>query len=90
MAQWKDDSKPAGPVTLKNGWTIEVDHSVCIGAAPCTSLAPKTFALNENNQAAILTSADEEDQETILNAARGCPVSAIRIKDASGQQIFPA
>lgn len=90
MAQWKDESKPAGPVALKNGWTVEVDHSVCIGAAPCTAMAPKTFALDQDNKASILATADEEDQETILNAARGCPVSAIRIKDASGQQIFPA
>ena len=86
---WKDESKPHGPVALKNGWTLEVDHGVCIGAAPCTAMAAKTFALDDQNKAAILATVDEEDQETILNAARGCPVSAIRIKDASGQQIFP-
>lgn len=90
MSQWKDESKPYGPVTLKNGWTVEVDHGVCIGAAPCTAMAPKTFALDQDNKAAILATVDEDDQETILNAARACPVSAIRIKDASGQQIFPA
>ncbi len=90
MSQWKDESKSAGPVTLKNGWTLEVDHGVCIGAAPCTAMAPKTFALDQENKASILATVDEEDQETILNAARGCPVSAILIKDASGQQIFPA
>lgn len=88
--QWKDQAKPAGPVTLKNGWTLEVDHGVCIGAAPCTAMAPNTFALDDENKAAILASVDAEDQDTILNAARGCPVSAIRIKDESGQQIFPA
>lgn len=90
MSQWKDESKPAGPVILKNGWTLEVDHGVCIGAAPCTAMAPKTFALDQDNKASILATVDEEDQETILNAARSCPVSAIRITDATGQQIFPA
>lgn len=89
MSQWKDESKPAGPVTLSNGWTIEVDHSVCIGAAPCTAMATQTFALDDTGKASVLATADQEDQETILNAARGCPVSAIRIKDATGKQIFP-
>jgi ferredoxin len=90
MTQWKDDAKPHGPVVLKNGWTVEVDTGICIGAAPCTAMAPNTFALNENNHAGILATVDQEDQETILNAARACPVSAIRIKDQSGNQIFPA
>jgi ferredoxin len=90
MPAWKDESKPSGPVVLKNGWTVEVDRNVCIGSAPCTSMAPKTFALDDSNTAAILATADEDDQETILNAARSCPVSAIIIKDGNGQQIFPA
>lgn len=89
MSQWKDESKPAGPVTLKNGWTVEVDHVACIGSAPCTAMAPNTFGLEENGKASILATADLDDQETILNAARACPVAAIRIKDSTGKQIFP-
>jgi ferredoxin len=87
---WKDESNPHGPVTLNNGWTLEVDKGVCIGAAPCTAMAPNTFALDDDNKAAILATVDQDDQDTILNAARACPVSAIRIKDADGNQIFPA
>ena len=85
----KDESKPGGPVTFKDGWTVEVDHNVCIGAAPCTAMAPNTFALDDNGKAVILSTVDADDQETILNAARGCPVGAIRIKDAAGKQVFP-
>jgi ferredoxin len=86
---WKDEGKPAGPITLKNGWTVEVDQNVCIGAAPCTAMAPNTFALNDSGKAAILASVDQDDQETILNAARACPVAAIIIKDETGKVIFP-
>jgi ferredoxin len=89
MSQWKDDTKPSGPITLANGWTVEVDKNVCIGAAPCVAMAVNTFALDESGKAAILATADQDDQDTILNAARACPVSAIRIKDASGNQVFP-
>lgn len=86
---WKDDTKPAGPITLKNGWTVEVDQNICIGAAPCTAMAPNTFALDDAGKAAILQSVDQDDQETILNAARSCPVSAIIVKDDTGKVVFP-
>lgn len=89
MSQWKDEAKPAGPVKLKNGWSVEVDRNVCIGAAPCTAMAPRVFALDDSGKAAILDSADEDTQETILNAARACPVAAIIIKDETGKTIFP-
>ncbi len=85
----KDDAKPAGPITLKNGWTVEVDQNVCIGAAPCTAVAMKTFALDANGKAEILSTVDEEDPETILNAAKACPVAAIIIKNAKGEKVFP-
>lgn len=85
----KDETKPSGPVTLANGWTVEVDRNVCIGAAPCTAMAPKTFALDDEGKAVVLDTADEETTETILNAARACPVAAIIVKDKDGKQVFP-
>lgn len=85
----KDTSKPAGPVTLTNGYTVEVDHAVCIGAAPCSAMAPNTFGIDENGKAIILATADQDDIDTIMNAARSCPVAAIRIKNAAGEVVFP-
>jgi ferredoxin len=85
----KDASKPAGPVTLNNGYTVEVDHAVCIGAAPCSAMAPNTFGIDANGKAVILDSADQDDIDTIMNAARSCPVAAIRIKNAAGEVVFP-
>jgi len=89
MSQWKDETKVAGPITLKNGWTVEVDHGVCIGAAPCTAMAANTFALNDEGKAGILATMDQDDKDTILNAAQACPVAAIIIKDETGKKIFP-
>lgn len=85
----KDTNAPAGPVKLANGLTVEVDHDVCIAAGPCSAMAPKTFALGDDGKAVILASADEDDVDTIMNAARSCPVAAIRIKNAAGEVIFP-
>jgi ferredoxin len=87
---WKDESKPEGPIKLSNGWTVEVDKNICIGAAPCTAMAPSTFALDTDGKAGILSSVDQDDQDTILSAAQACPVAAIIIKDETGKVIFPA
>jgi ferredoxin len=85
----KDQQKPHGPITLKNGWTVEVDTTVCIGAAPCTAMAPNSFVLNDDGKAAILQGIDSDDMDTVLNAARACPVAAIRIKNEKGETVFP-
>lgn len=86
---FKDQNNPHGPITLKNGWTVEVDRSVCIGAAPCTAMAPNSFTLDGESKAAILEGIDNDDMDTILNAARACPVAAIRIKNEKGEVVFP-
>jgi ferredoxin len=85
----KDESKPSGPVTLANGWKVKVDRNLCIGAAPCTAMAPNTFGLDDEGKAVVLDTADSDSADTILNAARSCPVAAIIIKDKDGKQVFP-
>ena len=52
-------------------------------------MAPNTFALDDAGKAGILATVDADDQETILNAARACPVGAIIVKDETGKVIFP-
>jgi ferredoxin len=74
---------------LPNGYTVEVDHDICIAAAPCSAMAPNTFGLNDEGKAIVLETADQDDIETIMNAARSCPVAAIRIKNADGHIVYP-
>jgi ferredoxin len=69
--------------------TVTVLKDLCIGAASCVAVAPKTFQLDNEAKAIILDSAVEESQETIIDAAKSCPVAAIIIQDESGKQIFP-
>lgn len=84
----KDKNKPSGPVKVKN-WTVHVDRDLCIGAATCVAIAPKAFVLDSEAKAIILDTVDEEDNETILDAARGCPTAAIIIKDEKGEKVYP-
>ncbi len=69
--------------------TMHIDQDLCIGAATCVAIAPKAWALDNNAKAIILSSADEETDETLMEAAKSCPVMAIIITDENGKQIFP-
>ena len=80
-------SSPAAAKPLKIG-RVEVDRDLCIGAAPCVTVAPGVFQLDEENKAYIVNEKGADD-ETILLAAQSCPVQAIIIYDEEGKQIYP-
>lgn len=67
---------------------IYVDRDICIGAAPCVAVAPEVFALDEDNKSTVINEKGADD-ETILLAAKSCPVKAIFLFDESGRQIYP-
>lgn len=83
-----DPKNPSGPVTVGK-LKMHVDRDLCIGAATCVAVAPKTFVLDSEAKAIILQSAQEETQETIIESAKACPVAAIIITDETGKKIFP-
>lgn len=69
--------------------TMRIDQSLCIGAATCIAIAPKAWALDDEAKAIILDTSDQETDETLIEAAKSCPVMAIFITDEDGNQIFP-
>ncbi len=69
--------------------TMRIDRDLCIGAATCVAIAPKAWALDDEAKAIILDTSDEETDDTLLEAAKGCPVMAIFITDESGKQLYP-
>jgi ferredoxin len=70
-------------------YTMHIDQNLCIGAATCVAIAPKAWVLNDQAKAIILDTAQEESDETLLEAAKGCPVQAIILTDETGKQVFP-
>lgn len=67
---------------------IEINRELCIGCGTCASIAPETFEIDDEGKAKV-KNPKGDDNETILEAAKSCPVSAIIIKDDSGKQIWP-
>jgi len=88
-AKLKDPQKPSGPVVLKSGYKVWVDRGLCIGAATCIAVSPKTYVLDQEAKAVILESADEDTIENIIESAKACPVAAIIIEDEKGNRVFP-
>jgi len=84
-----DTNDPKVTKTIRK-YTMRIDRSLCIGAATCVALAPKAWVLDDEAKAIIMESADQESDEALVNAAKGCPVAAITIIDnETGKQVFP-
>ncbi len=83
-----DPNDPKVVRKIRN-WTMRIDRDLCIGAATCIALAPKAWALDDEAKAIILDTTDEETDDALLEAAKGCPVMAIFITDETGKQIYP-
>lgn len=88
MDQNNSSSNPSGPKKVGK-FTITVDRDLCIGAASCVAVAPKAYTLDGEAKAIFLDTAEEESDQTLLDAARSCPTAAIIMKDENGKQIFP-
>lgn len=63
---------------MPSGLEISIDRSRCIGSGSCGYWAPATFDLDDHGVAVVLDP-EGDDEERILNAARGCPTRAIEI-----------
>lgn len=69
---------------------VTVVKDLCIGSASCVAVLPEVFDLGEDGKAYVKEgSVASADAEAILDAARSCPVNAIIVKDADGNQIYP-
>jgi ferredoxin len=69
---------------------VVVLRDICIGAAPCTTIAPDAFELDDEGKAVLKDSWKNVEGKTILEAARSCPVNAIEVYDEDGKKIHPA
>ncbi len=68
---------------------ISIDYDRCVGSGICVLTAPAVFQFNERRQSSVRDPA-AEPEETVLEAAQGCPQTAIFVEDAdTGERLFP-
>jgi ferredoxin len=80
------DDASKGPAKISK---VEVDKDLCIGSASCVAAAPDVFDLGDDGKSYVKKGADLSDVAKIMDAARSCPVNAIKVYDESGKQVFP-
>ncbi len=73
---------------LASGLRVWIDRTLCVGFGDCVARAPEGFALDEEGIAVLFDPAKVTDEE-VCEAAQVCPVDAIVVLDASGQQLAP-
>ena len=70
-------------------YKIEIDRTLCVGDGACCNDAPKTFEMDGDSIAAVV-SPEGNTPEEILNAAQSCPVDAIILTDPqTGEKTWP-
>jgi ferredoxin len=70
-------------------YQVKVIRNLCIGAASCVAVSPKTFQLDGENKA-VVQEASDDLPDNILMAAQSCPTKAIVIIDTeTGKQVWP-
>jgi ferredoxin len=75
-------------VSTRNRIAVEVDRALCYGFGDCVDTLPDVFALDDEDTAVVLN-LDAAPVEDIVEAAQNCPVDAIIVTDAAGEQIYP-
>jgi ferredoxin len=68
---------------------VKIDRLICVGFETCVEVAPDLFKMDEEGIAIFTSDTNEVDKETVLEACKECPVDALVVLDASGNQLHP-
>ena len=68
---------------------VKIDRLICVGFETCVEVAPDLFQMDEEGIAIFTSDTNEVDKEIVLEACKECPVDALVVLDASGNQLHP-
>ena len=71
------------------GLMVKIDRLICVGFESCVEVAPDLFQMDEEGIAIFTSDTNEVDKEIVLEACKECPVDALVVLDASGNQLHP-
>lgn len=64
---------------------IEIDKDVCIGAGQCALTAPGVFTQDDDGYSTLIPGHEDGASDPMTReAARACPVSAIKVTEPAG------
>ena len=71
------------------GLMVKIDRLICVGFETCVEVAPDLFQMDEEGIAIFTSDTNAVDKEMVLEACKECPVDALVVLDASGNQLHP-
>ena len=71
------------------GLTVRIDRLLCVGFGDCIDEAPQAFEFDDEGIATFGAASEATDRERLLEACRACPVDALTVLDAGGEQLVP-
>ena len=71
-----------------HGLRIRIDRTLCVGFGDCVTAAPAAFALDAEG-VVVFVAPVGATREQLLGACASCPVDALTVYDANGEQLVP-
>lgn len=68
---------------------VRIDRSLCVGFAQCMDESELAFKMDDDEDVVSFHRPEEETRERLLQACRACPVEALVVLDADGNQLVP-
>jgi ferredoxin len=68
--------------------TVRIDRTLCVGFGDCITEAEELFELDEEG-VVVFREVAEVVRERLLEACRSCPVDALVVLGADGEQLVP-
>lgn len=72
-----------------NGFTVRIDRLLCVGFGDCIDVAPDLFEFDDEGIAILCTPLPDADAVHLRAACESCPVDALTLLDADGNQVVP-
>lgn len=67
---------------------IAIDPSLCVAFGDCVTIAPEAFLVGDDGVVAFVEP-QRVERERLIAACAACPVDALLVWDAHGQQVVP-
>ena len=58
---------------------VEIDREGCISCGLCAATCPEVFDIADDGLAEVVSEPNEENTDSVKEAAENCPVSVIKI-----------
>lgn len=69
--------------------TIRIDRLLCVGFGDCIEVAPEVFEFDDEGIVRFRDDAPAIERDRLIESCDICPVDALVVIDADGEQIVP-